>query len=87
MESHPIATAEQHEHERRALELTQHPVVKEAFERVRAHWLGEAAPSPAMRACFDAIDSTPKASLRINASDMSDLMYSTVSSSASCRRA
>jgi hypothetical protein len=54
MGSHPIATAEQHEHERRALELTQHPVVKEAFERVRAHWLEEAAPSPAMRACFGA---------------------------------
>ncbi len=54
MESHPIATAEQHDHERQALELTQHPIVKEAFERVRAHWLEEAAPSPAMRACFDA---------------------------------
>ena len=54
MESHPIATAEQHEHERQALQLTQHPIVKEAFERVRAHWLEEAAPSPAMRACFDA---------------------------------
>jgi hypothetical protein len=54
MESHPIATAEQHEHERKALELTQHPIVKEAFERVRSHWLEEAAPSPDMRACFDA---------------------------------
>jgi hypothetical protein len=54
MESHPIATAEQHEHERQALELTQHPIVKQAFERVRAHWLEKAAPSPAMRACFDA---------------------------------
>jgi len=54
MESHPIATTEQHEHERQALELTQHPIVKGAFERVRAHWLEKAAPSPAMRACFDA---------------------------------
>jgi hypothetical protein len=54
MESHPIATAEQHDHERRALELTQHPIVKEAFVRVRQHWLEQAEPTPAMRACFDA---------------------------------
>jgi hypothetical protein len=54
MESHPIATPEQHEHERRALELIQHPIVKEAFERVGKRWLEKAAPSPAMRACFDA---------------------------------
>jgi hypothetical protein len=54
MKSHPIATAEQHEHERKALELTRHPVVEEAFESERARWLEKAAPSPAMRACFDA---------------------------------
>jgi hypothetical protein len=54
MGSHPIATVEQHEHERQALALTRHPIVKEAFERVREHWLEEAAPSPVMRACFDA---------------------------------
>ncbi|MFP8873234.1 MAG: DUF1214 domain-containing protein [Myxococcota bacterium] len=50
----PVATAEQHDHEMRALELIQHPVVVEAFARVREHWLEQAAPSPAMRACFDA---------------------------------
>lgn len=49
----PVATAEQHEHEERALELTQHPLVQEAFERTRKHWLAKAAPSPAMRGCFD----------------------------------
>jgi hypothetical protein len=54
MKSHPIATAEQHEHERRALELTRHPIVKDAFEKERVRWLEKAAPSPAMRARFDA---------------------------------
>jgi len=53
MESHPIATPEQHEHERQALELIQRPIVKEAYERVRANWLEKADPSPAMRECFD----------------------------------
>ena len=53
MESHPIATPEQHQHELEALELIQHPLVKEAYERVRAHWLEQADPTPAMRACFD----------------------------------
>ena len=33
MDSHPIATPEQHAHERQALELIQHPIVKEAYER------------------------------------------------------
>ena len=31
MDPHPIATAEQHEHERQALALTQHPIVKQAY--------------------------------------------------------
>lgn len=53
MDPHPIATPEQHEHERQALDLIRHPVVKEAYERVRAHWLEKADPSPAMRECFD----------------------------------
>jgi len=51
--SHPIATPEQHEHELQALELTQHPTVKKAYDRVRDHWLALMDPSPAMRSCFD----------------------------------
>ncbi len=53
MESHPIATPEQHQHELEALELIQHPIVKEAYARVADHWLEQADPTPAMRACFD----------------------------------
>ncbi len=54
MTAHPIATPEQHEHERQALALTRHPIAKEAYERVRTSWLATANPSPAMRGCFDA---------------------------------
>ncbi|MBW2418748.1 MAG: hypothetical protein JRH19_09390 [Deltaproteobacteria bacterium] len=54
MHSHPIATPEQHEHERDALALTQHPSVKEAYARVRESWLKAADPGPDMRSCFDA---------------------------------
>ena len=50
----PVATDEQNEHELQALELIQHPVVVEAFARVREHWLEAAPPSPVMRSCFDA---------------------------------
>lgn len=50
---HPIATPEQHEHELAAMELAEHPIVKEAYDRVREHWLKEMDPTPAMRACFD----------------------------------
>src|SRR3989442_48436 len=50
---HPIAKPEQHDHERAALELTKHPIVKDAYERVKAHWLAQADPTPGMRACFD----------------------------------
>jgi hypothetical protein len=53
MNFHPIATPEQHEHERQALALTQHPIVKEAFDRVRKLWLEAADPGPDMRSCFD----------------------------------
>ena len=35
--SHPIATPEQHEHELEALELTRHPTVRKAYDRVRDH--------------------------------------------------
>jgi len=54
MNRHPIATAEQHEHERQALELIRHPIVREAYGQVREHWLAQMDPTPAMRGCFDA---------------------------------
>ena len=52
---HPVATPEQHHHELEALELFEHPIVRKAFESVRAHWLetGRPAPGPDMRACFE----------------------------------
>jgi hypothetical protein len=50
---HPVATAEQHEHELAALEIWQHPVAVEARERVRAEWLEKEQPSQVMRDCFD----------------------------------
>ena len=53
MNEHPIATPDQHAHELEALELIEHPTVKEAYARVQAEWLKKADPSPAMRACFD----------------------------------
>ncbi|MFP8880018.1 MAG: hypothetical protein VCE43_11455, partial [Myxococcota bacterium] len=53
MDSHPIATAEQHEHEKQALALTQHPTVKRAYEQVAKSWLEAAKPGPDMRGCFD----------------------------------
>jgi len=52
--SHPIATAEQHEHERQALALTRHPIVKKAYTGVRESWLAATNPGPDMRSCFDA---------------------------------
>ena len=45
----PVATQEQHEHELAALELVEHPVVREAYERVAKHWLEKAAPSEQTR--------------------------------------
>jgi hypothetical protein len=54
MPPHPIATDEQHEHEREALALTRHPIVREAFARVRESWLEATDPGPDMRSCFDA---------------------------------
>ncbi len=53
MDRHPIATAEQHEHELAALDLITHPTIEAARERVRRHWLDEMNPSAAMRDCFD----------------------------------
>jgi len=53
MDPHPIATPEQHAHERAAVALTRHPIVRDAYERVRKNWLEAADPGPDMRSCFD----------------------------------
>jgi hypothetical protein len=53
MHEHPVATAEQHQQERAALQLWEHPVVVRAREAVRAEWLEKEQPSPVMRDCFD----------------------------------
>src|SRR5262245_2351825 len=50
----PIATTDQHETEREALRLLEHPTVRRTRDEVRAHWLEKAAPGPEMRACFEA---------------------------------
>ena len=50
---HPVATAEQHEHELAALELIEHPTVKAAYAEVAETWLGRAKASDAMRAVFE----------------------------------
>ena len=50
---HPVATAEQHEHELAALELVEHPTVKAAYAQVAETWLGRAKASDAMRAVFE----------------------------------
>ena len=49
----PSRPTEQHEHEKAALQLWEHPVVAEAREVVRADWLEKEQPSPVMRDCFD----------------------------------
>ena len=54
MDAHPIATPEQHAHEREALAIFGHPSVREARERIGAEWLATAAPGPDMRAGFEA---------------------------------
>ena len=46
MAANPVATEQQHEHERFALELIQHPTVKAAYDRVKKHWLEVASPRP-----------------------------------------
>jgi len=51
---HPVATADQHEHELAALELITHPTVKAAYASVAATWLGRAKASSAMRERFEA---------------------------------
>lgn len=53
MPDDPVATASQHEQELAALELTEHPVVKAAYQSVAETWLGRAKASGAMRERFD----------------------------------
>ncbi len=53
MADHPVATAMQHEHELAAIEIIDHPLVKQAYADVGAAWLDRAQPSESMRACFD----------------------------------
>jgi hypothetical protein len=53
MHEHPVATREQHEHEKAAVSLLDHPVVAAARETVREEWLDKEEPDGAMRACFD----------------------------------
>jgi hypothetical protein len=48
MLGHPVATIEQHEHEKAALRLWEHPVVAETREVVRADWLLKEQPSRVM---------------------------------------
>ena len=52
--THPVATAEQHEHELAALQLIEHPTVRAAYASVAETWLGRAKASDAMRARFEA---------------------------------
>ena len=54
MTEHPVATRAQVEHELAALELVQHPVVKEAYRTVAERWLERSRPTEAMRRVFDA---------------------------------
>jgi len=49
----PVATISQHEQEVAALELTEHVVVKAAYQTVAETWLGRAKASQAMRERFD----------------------------------
>ncbi len=51
--NNPIATPEQHATELRALELVQHPSLRQTRAEVREWWLGANQPSPEMRACFE----------------------------------
>ncbi len=50
---HPVATTEQHEHEKAALDLWDHPVVAQARETVRTDWLEKEQPSDDMADCFE----------------------------------
>src|SRR5689334_19308562 len=52
--AHPVATADQHEHELAALELIEHPTVRAAYRDVAETWLARAKPSEAMRERFEA---------------------------------
>jgi len=49
MPDHPVATQSQHEQELAALDLIEHPIVKDAYRTVAETWLGRAKASDAMR--------------------------------------
>lgn len=49
----PIATVQQHELERRAVALYQHPRVRETWAEVRQYWLDEIQPAGPMRDSFE----------------------------------
>ena len=51
--SNPIATTEQHETERRALELFGHPRLVETREEIRDYWTKSLPRSDEMLACLD----------------------------------
>lgn len=53
MTVNPIATAEQHDHERAAVALFAHPTVRAAYDRVKQHWLENVSASPDMLGCYD----------------------------------
>jgi len=53
MHEHPVATAEQHAHEKAALRLWEHPVVAATRDEVRAEWLEKEQPTGASLDCFD----------------------------------
>ena len=53
MRGHPVATDQQHEHEKAASRLWEHPLVAAARETVAAEWLEKEQPSTDQRNCFD----------------------------------
>ena len=53
VQAHPVATAEQHEQERAAVELCEHSAVAEARATVAADWLAKEQPVACMRDCFE----------------------------------
>lgn len=53
MPANPIATADQHDVERQAVEFLKNRILRQSMEEVRDHWLRAAAPSAGQRARFD----------------------------------
>lgn len=53
-ENNPVATTDQAEIEKRALQIQQHPLVQQARAAVREHWLQQVKPSAEGLKCFEA---------------------------------